>query len=302
MERNIHFDYFGTRESQQFSFYRIPTVLFIDPVFKELSVDAKLLYGILLDRMGLSAKSGWVDEEDHIYIFFVNTEIQDYMQCGHSKATKMLQELEEIGLIRRKRQGRGKPDRIYVMNFISVKTDDNEHAENKHAENQMSEKKASRPLKNSSPECLKSAPIYTDNNQTDMNHTDIFPPSPPGGNRDPPDEYETAKMVLRGKWGYVSLIDSYPRETIDNLILLGADILCSERATIRVGKESLPAQRVKDRLLSLNMTHIDYVLETFFRSSTQIYNTKAYLLTALYNAPTTIDAYYTALFHRNEGK
>ena len=114
---SIQFAYYSSRESEQFTFYRIPKALFTDPAFFSLSTDAKLLYGLMLDRIGLSIHSGWVDELDHVYIYYSLTEIMDQMGCGHNKAIRLLKELDQdIGLIRRKRQGLGKPDRIYVMN------------------------------------------------------------------------------------------------------------------------------------------------------------------------------------------
>lgn len=69
------FDYYDIRESEQFSFYRIPKALFSDPMFRDLSVEAKLLYGMMLDRMALSKQSGWVDGQGHVYIYFVYTDI-----------------------------------------------------------------------------------------------------------------------------------------------------------------------------------------------------------------------------------
>ena len=148
----------------------------------------------------------------------------------------------------------------------------------------------------------KEVSINTDIIKTDMNHTDILYPPPPGKGRSPPGGISGLKEMLKLKWGYISLLDSYPRETIDNLILLGADVLSTKKQTIRVGGEALPAEQVKQRLASLDMTHIDYVLETVSKTTVPIHNMRAYLLTALYNAPTTIDAYYTALFQRNEAR
>lgn len=115
------FAYYTARESEQFTFYRIPKALFTDPTFSKLSAEAKLLYGLMLDRMGLSRRSGWIDRQGRVYIYFTHTEIQESLQCGHNKAVRLLKELDQgLDLIRRKRQGLGRPDRIYVMNFVSA--------------------------------------------------------------------------------------------------------------------------------------------------------------------------------------
>ena len=64
------FDYFRAYEAEQFSFYRIPKVLFTDEYFQDLSTDAKVLYGLMLDRMVLSKRNRWFDEEGRVYIIF----------------------------------------------------------------------------------------------------------------------------------------------------------------------------------------------------------------------------------------
>lgn len=113
------YEYFYGTEGEQFSFYRIPKLLFLAPEFKQISVEAKVLYGLLLDRMSLSAKNGWLDEQGRVYIIFSIVDIMEAMGCADQKAGKLLQELEQkAGLIVRKRQGLGKPNLIYVKNFL----------------------------------------------------------------------------------------------------------------------------------------------------------------------------------------
>ena len=115
------FDYFYGAQAEQFAFYRVPKVLFTNDRFKYLSAEAKTLYGILLDRVPLSAKNGWIDEQGRVYIICTIEEIMADMNCGNKKAIQLLSDLEEkVGLIERKRQGLGKPNLIYVKNFISV--------------------------------------------------------------------------------------------------------------------------------------------------------------------------------------
>ena len=117
--RTADLDYFYGRSSELFSFYRIPKLLFQDSCFQPLSTDAKTLYGILLDRMSLSARNGWLDKAGRVFIIYTVQEVQDSLGCADKKATKLLRELEEYGLIERKRRGLGKPDLIYVKNFSS---------------------------------------------------------------------------------------------------------------------------------------------------------------------------------------
>ena len=122
----MQYEYFYGAQAEQFSFYRIPKALFTEPNFRELSTDAKVLYGILLDRMSLSLKNQWLDAQNKVYIIFTVEEIMDALNCANQKATRLMVELEkQAGLIERKRQGRGRPNLIYVKNFAATINDKN---------------------------------------------------------------------------------------------------------------------------------------------------------------------------------
>ena len=113
-------DYFYGGQADLFSFYRLPKALFVDPRFRGISAEAKILYGLLLDRMGLSVKNGWMDDTGKVYIIFTTEEIMEALCCADNKATKLMKELEGCGLIERKRRGLGKPSLTYVKNFITT--------------------------------------------------------------------------------------------------------------------------------------------------------------------------------------
>ena len=125
-------DYFYGQAGELFSFYRIPKALFQETRFQDLSTDAKTLYGILLDRMSLSVKNGWLDAQNRVFILFTIEDVKRALCCADNKATKLLRELEKFGLIERKRRGQGKPSLVYVKNFSaesskeSVKNRDND--------------------------------------------------------------------------------------------------------------------------------------------------------------------------------
>ena len=117
----MQYEYFYGAQAEQFSFYRIPKALFTEPNFRELSTDAKVLYGILLDRMSLSLKNQWLDAQNKVYIIFTVDEIMDALNCANQKATRLMVELEkQAGLIERKRQGLGRPNLIHVKNFAAT--------------------------------------------------------------------------------------------------------------------------------------------------------------------------------------
>ena len=127
MEKKMTFNYFYGTEADQFSFYRIPKALFTGSYFKDLSSDAKILYGLMLDRMSLSIKNQWFDDKNRAYIYFSIEDIMELLNCGRNKAIKSMRELDDetgIGLIEKRRQGFGKVNVIYVKTFMPEKTDE----------------------------------------------------------------------------------------------------------------------------------------------------------------------------------
>jgi len=130
--QEIQFDYFWGGEADQFSFYRIPKVLFTAEYFNELSCEAKVLYGLMLDRMGLSIKNHWFDEDGRVYIVFTIEDVIELLNCSRQKAIKIVGELDKekgIGLIEKKRLGLGRPNVIYVKNFMLREVEQEKKAE-----------------------------------------------------------------------------------------------------------------------------------------------------------------------------
>lgn len=113
------YDYFYGRQPEQYQFFKLPKILVKEERFRRISMDAKVLYSMMLDRAALSAENGWLDEAGRVFIYFTIGEICGVMTCANQKATKLLRELEREDLIRRKHSGFNLPDRIYVMNFVS---------------------------------------------------------------------------------------------------------------------------------------------------------------------------------------
>ena len=158
--QEIQFDYYRGMEAEQYTFYRIPKVLFTAECFKSLSCEAKVLYGLLLDRMSLSIKNRWFDEEDRVYIIFTVEDVMELLNCSRQKAIKNLAELDSekgIGLIEKKRLGLGRPNVIYVKNFIIKEGPEHEEKEPENAVNaQKYENHTSRSMENELQEVPKS--------------------------------------------------------------------------------------------------------------------------------------------------
>ena len=286
------YDYFYGAQADQFSFIRIPTVLFSQEQFKNISPEAKVLYGILLKRMDLSAKNGWFDDQGRVYIICTLEEIMETLNCGNQKAVKLMDELEEkIGLIERKRQGLGKPNLIYVKNFICPvdKVDNSSPSHFLKCENHTSGD-----VKITLQEVRKSHGSNTDNNDTDNRYTEN--PIYPGSDEEEMRARMICKSFFEDQIEYDYLLDQYPyeRETIRGILDLLVDTYCSKRKYIRVAGDDKPADVVKSQIAKLNSSHIQYVMDCLKENTTDVRNIKQYLLAALYNAPTTISPYYQA--------
>ena len=177
----MRFDYFYPEQAEQFAFFRIPKALFRDRQFKNISTDAKVLYGLMLDRVSLSVKNQWVDQKGRVYIIFTLEEIMEELDCANQKATKLVVELEEkAGLIERKRQGLGKPTLIYVKNFSKERAEPEIQPDSQthdFHDSQSHENHESRIMDPMNPDSRKSWSNKTESIKTDSNNTDPFPSS-----------------------------------------------------------------------------------------------------------------------------
>ena len=301
MPETLNLNYYYGNEADQYSFYRIPKILLTDRRYKGVSLEAKVLYGLLLDRMGLSARNGWLDDNGRVFLYFTQEEVMTMLDCGKDKATKLFRELEGIGLVERKKQGQGHPARIYVKNFIL----EPEHsAPVQTAENQQSrpldsaavktaEKPQSARRKTSGQECGISAPNNTDINKTEKSDTDlsITPPAPsavssPAGKRAPRrmglDEMESYRELILENIDYDILLERNPwdKDLLDGYVELMLEICCSTRESVRICGQEVPTEVVKSRFLKLNSEHIGYVMDSLKSNTAKIGNIKAFESTA----------------------
>lgn len=279
----MDFDYFYKEQADQFTFYRVPKVLIIDDTFSELSTDAKLLYGLLLDRVSLSANSGWFDEEDRVYVIYAIKSIMRDLHCGNKKAGNLLAELEQFGLIERKQRGQGKPWTIYVKNFSGVVS--NGHL--KTCQNDIF-----RSVETTSQDMSKRHANNTNINNTEFNNTN---PILSGSDVDN-SERESYRQYLYEQLEIESLRERYPyeHEMLDSIMDLMLDAICSNRKTIRIAGDDKPVNVVKSQFLKMNSGHIEYVMDCLKQNTTKVRNIKQYLLGTLYNAPLTMSSFYQA--------
>ena len=372
--KRIQFDYFHGTESEQYTFYRVPKMLFTDDYFKCISCEAKVLYGLMLDRMSLSMKNQWFDEHNRVYIIFTVEEVMNLIGCGSQKAVKLMKELDTengIGLIEKKRLGMGKANVIYVRNFFMKSICDEsahdqkvqdcnikQNCENQNSivldgkgemkddfekvktgdvseqiggdsvdkisafdlqncENQNSgvvkikiqefpksqfmnsENQNSITSKIENQEFRKSKGNNTDINNTDNNDTEsIFSyPASEIKKKNMIDEMEVYRKIIRNNISYSYLVQDgyYQVKDVDELVNLIVDVMMlPEKSMIRIAGMERPVAIVKSQFMKLNMEHIQYVISCLQKNTKKIGNIKSYMLTALYNAPMTMEHYYQA--------
>ena len=342
MGDGLRFDYYYGIEAEQFSFYRVPRLLIKDERFKELSSDAKLLYGLMLDRMALSIKNGWFDEENRAYIHYTLDNIMEDLGCAREKCSKVIAELDSkkgIGLIEKKRQGLGKPDIIYVKNFatLEARTEEEKHPESpantdvstevrkpnfKEFDNQTSrnsetelaeirksnfkkfDNQTSRGSETELAEVREPNGNYNNNNNTDISYTNPINLSVQGQNMqaaqaddtiDGMDEVSAYIELIKQNIEYEHLMahgEWRDKALYEELFEVICEVVCVKRKTVRIAGEDYPYELVKSKFLKLDSTHLQYVIGCMQNTTTKVGNIKAYMVTALYNAPTTINHYY----------
>ena len=274
-------DYFYGQAGELFSFFRIPKALFQEQQFQDLSTDAKTLYGILLDRMSLSVKNEWFDKKGRVFIIFTIEDVKRTLRCADNKATRLLRELEEFGLIERKRRGLGKPSLVYVKNFSAESS--KERVKNRDNDDSCGSKIACQ-------DPVKSRGIKKKENKTEMNNTNpiLSDESDKMKNREPLEEYFSHSLEMN------LLLRLYPddEDTLYQIVNLLVDTCATNRKTLRIAGDDKPAEVVRSRFMKLNADHIHFVLKCLAENSSPIRNMKQYLLASLYNAPTTMQLSY----------
>lgn len=313
----VAFSYFYGQESEQFTFLRIPKVIFTQEPFTNLSWEARIIYSLMLERMGLSQKNGWFDDENRVFIIFTLEEVQKVLNCGRDKGMKVLAELDTdkgIGLIERVKQGFSEPNHIYVKNFV-VRESAEIKGENNDADNPEIRGRENRPMeveprsekstyrgRNSQPTEVgisESNNINKTNNEIEYsNHilsaetVDNFLHLSERLKKpmDKTEGYILYEQIIKENIDYDILRERnpYQRDIIDEIVDLITDTVSIERKTVRINTTDYPYNVVKSVFLKLNYEHIEYVLESLQNTPTKIGNIRNYLLTMIYNAPNTI--------------
>ena len=323
----MQFDYFYGNEAEQFTFYRIPKILITSPHFKKISDSAKLLYGLMLDRMSLSIRNGWLDDDNRAYIFFTTNDVMEQMCCGTEKATKMLTELDSekgIGLIERVKQGQGKPAIIYLKKFYeledtarSTKLSEIESQDFQESKVKTFENRKTRLSKIESQDFWKSKNKTFENrksglseiekqdfrkskcNNTDINNTDInyiYPINQDNYNiqnsdtqteEEWIDRYTKTVDEIKKQIDYDYLINHAERDIVDEVVNIMAEVMTVYRPKYKIEGDFIEYNAVVNRFRQITAQKLEIYLLAYSRKIQRIKNPKAYWISTLYNIPLT---------------
>jgi hypothetical protein len=276
-------------EADEYTFYRIPKLLFEEPTLKKISTDAKLLYGLMLDRMSISRKNGWLDEDGRVFIYFSVEHIMEMIGCGNAKCTKLLQELDSrngVGLITRVKQGQGKPDVIYVHKCVPGISKSNPQTFQNHISGDVEMESLDISFCNANKNKI---------NNTDFSENNLFYSEGDGSDVDKRIlERNQYRDLIKSNIGYEYLVEPWNRQSLDEIVELMVDTICTTQDYIIIGGDQKPASVVKSQFLKLDSEHIRFVLDSMKENTSRVRNIRKYLLSVLYNASMTIDNYYSA--------
>lgn len=300
----------------------IPKKLFVDEKYITLSGEAKLLYGIMLDRKKLSKLNGWVDKNGNVYIFYGIERIMQVLHCSRAKAVKTLKELDSengIGIIKKKRLGQGYQTKIYVndllanrnkedkpemikeTNILRYKEDDSKDKTQELQENltrnlNSTEKSLQEvgkidfsSMENSLQEVGKVDCNNNRYNNTYFNKTNLIISL--DLKEKTIQEYEE---IVKENIDYESLLIRHPfqKELIDEIINLIIEMLLIENPKIEIAKNIYPTALVKSRFRQIQNNHIEYVLNKLEETTGKVRNIKKYLMAMLFNSTVSCNSYF----------
>jgi len=314
----MKFEYFNGRELASNSYFTIPKALIKDPELRKLSPVAKLLYGMMLDKMRWAAMKNQVDSEGRVFIYYSWEKIHEELDIGRNQIYKVIDELDAengIGLIERVKLGQGKASRIYVMRIVEAEHESEDLCEDvQKFENEDSEEneefsespnlnfknpqnRDSRIPNSNTLEVYDQGRINKNiNNKNNSNNLiSIYPvkmsKEQQDGMRLDLDE-KAYRLIVREDIGTDSLCELYPadEERIRGLEDLIVDVLTSTRPKMVIGGNERGIDTVKGRFLRLTRFQLETVLENLNKLTEKPSNLRQYILAMLYNASGTSDA------------
>jgi len=274
-------EYYKIHEVLEHQYYQMPKELYVNPLYKHsLNSDSKILYAFLLDRLTLSQKNNWYDENGNVYLIFTRQEVQSKLCLSEKTVQKAFRQLVGVNLITEKRQGLGKPNLIFVGKIIHEEISTTLDTEKVQSLN--SKIYGSGTVNSTTLEQENVLAINTNNINTDISKSIL-------SNQDGSDEERTYEDIFKQNIEYSNLIGNPSNaDLIKNITDIAIDTLNTKKKFVYINSEPKPTQTVKSQLLKINPGHIEYVINCLKNNTKKVKNIKSYILTALYNSVNTM--------------
>ncbi len=268
-------------ETLQHSYYQMPQELFCNEKYKKLSIEAKVIYAFLLNRMNLSRMNKWINDKGEIYLIYTRKEIQSKLNLSDKPVTRAFKELRESNLIKEEKQGFGKPNLIYIgkieheeLQINDINTDDYIEMDNLLTDNRIKEDYCVG--KNTILETENLRANKKDNKKHKNNNIDVSQ-----------SEIETKNLEAIKQKCELYLFKESQRNIIENTL----DIMFYSN-NLKIGQAVLPQEVVRSRMQLLNASIIFYAFDklNYLKQDSQIHNSTNFMISCLYNA---ITEYYS---------
>lgn len=272
------------KQLTEYPFLKFPRAFIDSPLFSHLSIEARFLLALILDRMGLSEINydRFTDENGEIYVIFTLEEASEKFCCSLPKVKKLFDEIETAGMIIRKRKIRCMPYRIYLTEKLSGLININLPKQKKFATGEK--KNLSRERKN-----------FCRNKNNNINNETI-------NNKSSVIGFERTEEEIREQIEYDCICCERNKALLDEIVMIISDVMSGTSPSVRIGKDNMPRGIVVARFCRLDAEHVLYVLSGIEKNTTEIRNIKPYLTTMLYNAPATMEAEAAAAFAYHQNK
>ena len=249
---------YKSNETLEHKYYQIPQELFVNEKYKnKLNSDSKILYAFLLDRLSLSQKNHWIDEDNNVYLIFTREEVQEKLNLSDKTVTKSFKILMEVNLVQEKRQGLGKPNLIYVGKINHSDSENLRFLSRKNYDSGIGESTAL------DSENLRG--INTNNINTNIINTDSINP-----------KSDEELLLIKEKCNlneFTKEEKTILEDVIDNLYYTD---------NLKVGNITVNHFKISDKLNLITKDNLVQLLD-ILKNTPNIQNAKNYLMICLYN-------------------
>ena len=255
-----------------YSFFRFPRALIEGEQFRHISIEARTLLALILDRHGLSEINNerFTDEDGKVYVIFTLEQICEKFSCSNTRTVRILKELENNFMITRKRKNRLSPYRIYLTETFY------EFIKYEPAGSQIKNLRVNDLKGHEFTDCESNKNKYNKNNFNKNNSSIIG--------------FEKTEDEIREQIEYDCIVSDSNRKLVDEIVMIMSDVMNGTSKTVKIGRDEMPRGVVIARFCKINSEHITSILWQLSRNTYKIRNIKLYLIMMLYNAPATAES------------